>query len=79
MKTLENFFAVDFDGSEYTMVKYLTNIGLNCMKYQYQMKCLGCSQEISKIVNLTTFDKFAKYLPSKVRLPLSYVNMQASK
>ena len=29
------------------------------MKYQYQMKCSGCSQEISKIINVTTFDKFA--------------------
>ena len=59
MGILENFFAVDFYGSEYTMVKYLTNIGLSCMKYQYQMKCSGCSQEISKRINVTTFDKFA--------------------
>ena len=31
----ENYFAIDFYGSEYTMVKYLTNIGLSSMKYKY--------------------------------------------
>ena len=59
MGILVNFFAVDFYGSEYTMVKYLTNIGLSCMKYQSQMNCSGCFQEISKIIDVTTFDKFA--------------------
>ena len=58
MNIQENYFAIDFYGSEYTMVKHLTNIGISCMKYKYQMKCTGCSQKISKVVNITTFNKF---------------------
>ena len=58
MDIQEKYFAIDFYGSEYTMVKRLVNIGLSCMKYKYQIKCMGCSQEISKVINITTFDKF---------------------
>ena len=43
------------------------------MKYKYQVKCLGCYQGISKVINITTFDKFINSCQATIESKMTFL------